>query len=76
MTSKSIPKLTKVSSDFATVIAYLRQILTSLNLKCAFINFGYLPLEIAAIPVLAISFKPRGSINSAKASIFSGVPVI
>ena len=34
--------------------------------------FDYLPLAIAAIPVLAISFKPRGSINSAKASIFSG----
>ena len=35
----------------------------------------FYPLESAATPVLAISFKPRGTIRPAKASIFSGVPV-
>src|SRR6056297_2777282 len=34
------------------------------------------PRDIAATPVRAISTRPKGRINSAKASIFSGAPVI
>ena len=34
-----------------------------------------MPLPSAAIPVRAISIKPNGFIRSAKASIFSDVPV-
>ena len=76
-TKKVRKYLSEITSKFYKLKPKNIIAVTGTNGKTSVADFFYqiLPLPSAAIPVRAISINPSGCIRSAKASIFSDVPV-